>query len=197
MSLMSHMASSLYEMHRIFLHVRKPEHTDSCTVRLSLTNNFFSFKDKISKNISCWKTVRRSRLLRSSADLFTFQHDVLLKISHFTPQVNFRTDEVVKKAHFSDAYFISLNPLVLLNSTSPITTRQLFVLFSPQTPVAYFQWGDRKNRASTAACWEPKMSHKAPQYLAIKTCQPLNCQCLKWQHPQRLNKTCQAKWAGV
>lgn len=33
---------------------------------------------------------------KRSADLFTFLHDVPLKISHLTPQINFRTYEVVK-----------------------------------------------------------------------------------------------------
>lgn len=87
-------------------------------------------------------------------------------------------------------------PFDRVNSATSVTMRQLCVYPPAPSPPTSVTCRAEK-QAAAAACWEPKMSYKQHNTWPSETDNLLNCHSSKWVNPQRLNKTCQAKQAGV
>lgn len=101
-------------------------------------------------------------------------------------------EELKKFKHFSDVYSNSLDLFDRVNSATSVTARRLCVYFFPPQNICHILV--LKNRPPQLPAGNPRCHTSSTQYLAIRNWQPLNCHSAK---RLRLNKTCQAKQAGV
>lgn len=125
--------------------------------------------------------------------LFTFLHDVLLNVSHLTPQISLRTDEVQRNSWNSNNSLMYIPIHLLIRSIDMCQSgRDGFVFIFPNT----YHTLALKNRLPQLPAGNLR-SHTSSTIPGHQKPTTFELSLHQMTESMRLNKTCQPKQAGV
>lgn len=132
----------------------------------------------------------RSRVVRRSAALFTFLHDVPLNIYHLTPEINFSRDEVGRNSWNPNISLMYIPIHLFIRSIATCQSQRGGFVFIFRSILVL------KNRPPQLPPGNPRChtSSTIPGHQKLTT---FELSLLQTAESVELNKTCQPKQAGV